>query len=173
MFTNYALQGIKQVSDPDIVTIKKCHPEVIAAFFLLCKKMGYGWDALFSDPCPDLIISGYRDYSADPEVKHSPHNFALALDVLISNLNAHIPANQATVLDAQIKWITAAINTNLFNRGGFYPQQNTIHLDIADDAWMKEHNGTKFWVKFDAHYTDFSVLEEAVNFAKYKIGVKS
>ena len=166
MVQNLALAGIKQQGSPDIATIKQYRPEVMAAFFLLSKKMGEGLDALFLDQCPDIITSGYRDYSADPEVKHSPHNFALALDVQVSKLNARIPQNQPAILDGQIKWITAAMESKLFNRAGFYPSQNTIHLDIADDDWMKKHNGAKFWVKWNGKYTGFGILNEAIKYAR-------
>ena len=171
MFVNYAAQGVKQQGKPDIVTVKQYHPEVMASFFLLCKKMNMGWDGLFADNCPDMIISGYRGHDPDPAVKHSPHGFAIALDIHVSNFDAHIPSNQPVVLDAQIKWITAATESGLFTRGGFYPQQNTIHLDIADPAWMETYNGSRFWVKWGGVYAGFQILDNAIAYAKQKIMV--
>lgn len=169
MLINYALQGVKQQGSPDIATIKICHPEVIASFFLLCKNIGVPWDDMFSNDIPKRIVSGYRDHSADPEVKNSPHKFAIALDVWVSLLSAQEPHNRASILMSQIKWITAAIEGKFFTRAGFYPQQNTIHLDQATDEWMKEYGGSRFWVKWNHKYTGFNVLNEAINFAKGKI----
>jgi hypothetical protein len=171
MFINYASGNIKQSDNIDIVTIKQYHPEILTAFSVLCNNMGIPSDWIFKNECPDIIVSGYRDHAYDPAVKNSPHNFAIALDVQVSQFNAHNPINQARVLESQIAWISKATEGNLFNRAGFYPQQNTIHLDIADDDWMSKYNGTKFWVKWRGIYTGFNVLNEAIAYSKYKINV--
>lgn len=166
---NLALAGVKQNGYPDVAVIKKYHPEVIASFFLLCKKIGVPWHDLFSDDVPKRIISGYRDHSVDSAVKNSPHAFGIALDIWVSWLSAHDPFNRQAILNTQIKWITEAIEGKFFTRGGFYPQQNSIHLDQATDEWMKKFNGTKFWVKWDGDYAAFNVLTEAIDYAKGKI----
>ena len=168
-FVNFAEKGIKQNGEPDVATIIKYHPEVMAKFYLLCRKLGMPNEWLFKTPSPDCVISGYRDYAYDQAVKHSPHNFAIALDVQVSPLDAHAAINRAAVLDEQIKWVTAAISPNLFSRAGLYPFQNTIHLDIADDNWIADYHGTRFWVKDPAanpNYTGFNVLNEAMDYAR-------
>jgi hypothetical protein len=170
MLKNYALKGIKQSGSPDILAVKQYHPEVIFSFALLMKRMGMecGW-VLIPEAIPDLIVSGYRDHSVDPAVKNSPHAFAIALDVMVSHLDARVPQNRESILEEQIKWITAATETGLFNRGGLYPQQNTIHLDLCDEEWMRTYNGTPFWVKWNAKYEGFSALPSAIEYAKQLI----
>lgn len=167
MLENLAQKGLKQKGVPDLATIKQYHPEVLYSFALLGKKMGMecGW-VLIDGAVPDCIISGYRDFNADPEVKNSPHKYAVALDVMVSHLDARISQNRPTILEEQIKWITAAIESGLFTRGGFYPQQNTIHLDLCDEAWMRAYNGSPFWVKWDGKYEGFSRLQSAIDHAK-------
>ena len=166
MLSNLAAQGVPQKGERDLETIKLYHPEAVSAFALLCWRMGIGLGWLFSGSLPDCFVSGYRQVDPDPAVKHSPHGFANAFDIQVSNLNAHIPSNQGAVLEQQIKWIEAAIGTGLFSRAGFYVQQNTIHLDQCDKEWCQTYGGTSFWVKNDNKYTGFGVLTEAEAYAK-------
>jgi hypothetical protein len=167
MFENLALQGIKQQGYPDIKTILDFHEDVLSRFSILAAKMGFKRLVykLINGICPDIIISGYRDYQADSAVKNSPHNFGIALDVQVSSLNAHEVNNQPAVLERQVAWITEATKGQLFNRAGFYPQRNTIHLDIADKEWMDTYAGTPFWVKWNSKYHGFYVLSEAIDYA--------
>lgn len=173
MLENLAQKGVKQQGSPDIATLKVYHPEVLFAFALLMKKMGMSCSWLLAEGAiPDCIVSGYRDFNADPEVKNTPHKFAIALDVMVSHLDAHVAINRPAVLEEQIKWITTAVESGLFTRGGFYPQQNTIHLDQADEAWMQTYGGTPFWVKWNGKYEGFTTLNGAVEYAKQLIALK-
>jgi hypothetical protein len=169
MFENIAAKGIKQNGHPDIETIKLYQPELLYAFALLMKKMGKNCDWLINGTVPDIIISGYRDTLADVDVKTDVHWFAIALDIIISFLDAKIPSNQERILNEQILWISTAIGSKLFTRAGIYPQQNTIHLDIADKVWMEQYHGTPFWVKWDGNYTGFYSLNEAEKYSRQLI----
>ena len=166
MLTNYALENLKQQGETDLATIRKFHPEVIAGYVTLCIKLGrpIDWNALQKIPENlDFPGSGYRDHAFDPAVKNSPHNFAIALDICVSPLNAHMASNRQAVLAEQIKWITAA--QGIFTGCGFYPFQNTIHVDTRTPEWMAQYRGTPFWVKdpYAANvYTGFYVLTEAI-----------
>jgi len=169
MLENLADKGIKQQGSPDIETIKIYHGDVLTRYSLLCVKMGQSGSWIFTDAVPDSIESGYRDHDYDPNVKNTPHKFGIALDIQISNLDPRIPSNRKLIIVEQIKWITAAVESGLFTRGGFYPYQNTIHLDIADEDWMRTYKGTPFWVKdiygVPKKYKGFYILQEAVVFA--------
>lgn len=169
---NLAANGIKQNGHPDISTIMKYHPEVLTSLAILCHRRGLesGW--IGTSDTPDFIVSGYRDHDPDPAVKNSPHAFGLAVDLMVSPKDAHVPQNRPEILDAQISWITDAIESNLFYRAGIYPEQNTIHLDLCDVSWRNAYNGTPFWVKWQGTYHGFTVLNEAVSFAKQMIQSK-
>lgn len=168
---NLALSGIKQQGQTDLDTIRKYHPEVLAAFVFLCMKLGKSidWNALHTVP-PELDFSGsgYRDHAFDPAVKNSPHNFAMALDVNVSPLNAHDVLNRPAVFIEQARWITTA--KGIFSGAGFYPFQNTIHLDMRTPDWMKAYGGTPYWVKDPTAakpYKGFWIYDEAYNYAKF------
>jgi hypothetical protein len=171
MFENLALSSVKQNGEPDIETIRQYHDDVLYRFAILAAKMGFSKAGykISAGEVPDIIISGYRDHKLDPEVKNSPHNFAIALDIQVSSLNSHEVHNQPAVLERQVDWITEAIGDGLFTRAGFYPQQNTIHLDIADKSWMEKYNGTPFWVKWNKNYKGFYILNEAIDYAEIMI----
>lgn len=168
-FENLALTGVKQKSPIDLDTIRQYHPEVMAKYVMVCLKLGLpiNWNDLKSVPSNlDFSGSGYRDHAFDPSVKNSPHNFAMALDICVSSLNAKIKANRQAVLQSQINWITAA--QGIFPGAGFYPFQNTIHLDIRDDIWMKDYHGTPYWVKdptSENPYKGFYNLNDAIRWA--------
>jgi hypothetical protein len=167
MFENLAAKGIKQNGHPDIETIKQYHPEVLCSLVLLMKKMDMGCGWLTSGVSPECLVSGYRDQ--DVGVKNSAHFFGIALDIMVSKLSAFEKSNREKILDEQLRWIQLATSCGLFTRAGIYPQQNTIHLDIADDTWMKEYSGTPFWVKWDGKYTGFYSLNEATRFSRQLI----
>lgn len=164
---NLALQGVKRKSSIDLVTILQYHPGVMAAYLLLRAKLELPIDHDDFRTIPEDIISGYRDHAYDPAVKNSPHNFAIALDICVSNLNAKIAANRPAVLDEQIRWARAA--QGVFTGFGFYPFQNTIHCDLRTPDWMQEYGGTPYWVKNPyaaKQYKGFYVLDEAIDYAK-------
>lgn len=168
MFENLAEKGIKEIGNKDIETIKTYHGDVLIRYALLCVKMGLSGSWIYTDAVPDNICSGYRDHNYDPEIKNSPHKFGIALDICVSKLSAKIQSNRMPILTEQMKWITKALDCD-FTRAGIYPYQNTIHLDIADKAWMEKYNGTPYWVKDikAAHpYVSFYSLNEAFDFAK-------
>jgi hypothetical protein len=168
VFINLAENGIVQRGNPDCDIIRDYHPEVLYKFAFVCAKMAIdaSW-ILEGNKYPDIIVSRYRDHKLDVQVRHSPHNFAVALDVEVSPLNAKELQNREAILDKQIEWITnATVNTELFLRGGLYPQQNTIHLDICTPEWCEKYNGTKYWVKWYGNYTGFSVWGKAVEYAR-------
>jgi hypothetical protein len=172
-FVNLAAQGIKRKVGPpnaDIETIKLYHPEVLYALGIVCVRMELsGAWVLIDGAIPDLIVSGYRDAAQDPEVKNSPHEFAGALDIEVSKLDAGVTQYRPGILDMQIAWAEQATVNGLFTRAGLYPEQNTIHLDIMDAAWMKEFNGTPFWVKWHGKYQGFQTLDSAATYAKAMI----
>jgi len=170
MLVNYALANWKQQGQTDLATIRKFHPETVANYVTLCIKLGLpiDWNALQVIPENlDFPGSGYRDHAFDPAVKNSPHNFAIALDICVSPLSARIMANRLTILNEQIRWITAA--QGIFTGCGFYPFQNTIHLDIRTPEWMAQYRGTPYWVKDPTSanvYKGFYILGEAISWAK-------
>src|SRR5512142_1230954 len=155
MFQNLADLGIKQQGHPDLLTVKQHHPEAMAKLCMLLLQMGYGTSPMMSEGMfpPGLVTSGYRDRNVDPAVKNSPHKFGIAFDLAVGGVQQ------------QIKWLRHALTPNLFNRGGLYPQRGIIHLDIADDEWMKQYHGTKLWVCVGDTYTGFSAIEDAIGFA--------
>jgi len=173
MLENLAAKGIKQQGHPDIRTLKMLHPEVLYGWGLVEVKRGQSGLWMATDTCPSSIISGYRDYQADPAVKNSPHNWGAAVDVLALDLDSRDSKNWPALLEEQIRIVRlAVITTGIFNRGGLYPTQNTCHVDVCDNRWMAQYGGTKFWVKwpFDAkQYTGFTTLDVAADFAKNKI----
>jgi hypothetical protein len=168
-YVNLALSGVKQQEPTDLGTIRQYHPEVMASFVILCIKLGLpiDWNSLQKIPEElNFSGSGYRDHVFDPAVKNSPHNFAMALDVCVSPLDAKIASNRPSVLEAQIKWARAA--QGIFTGFGFYPYQNTVHVDLRTPEWMAKYKGTPYWVK-DPNaantYKGFYILDEAIVYA--------
>lgn len=140
-YENLADKGVKQDGYPDVHTIYIYNPEVIAAKTSMDLEMG---GAL-------AITSGYRDRNVDPEVKNSPHKFAIALDLA------------AGKLEKQVEWARVAVKH--FNRVGLYPQRGIIHVDMADPEWIETYNGAKYWVCLNDKYTGFETLEQAITYA--------
>lgn len=168
-----AQQGIKRkVGQPtaDIETIKQYHPEALYALGIVCVRMGLsGAWVLLDGTVPDFIISGYRAASVDAEVTNSPHGFAGAFDILVSNLDARVAQNRMPILEKQLEWARQGTADGLFTRAGIYPEQNTMHLDIMDDEWIKKYHGAKFWVKWHGKYHGFETLDGAESYAKSMI----
>lgn len=167
---NLAAKGVKQQGHPDIHTVKMVHPEVVYGWGILCIRRKESGMWMNTDAVPDSIISGYRDHNFDPSVKNSPHCFGAAIDVKVSDLSSKEDKNWPALLDAQIGVIRdAVVTTQIFSRGGLYPMQNTCHLDVCSDAWMRKYRGTRFWVKWpvgDKQYHGFWKFEQAAEFAR-------
>ena len=170
MFDNLAAKGVIQQGHPDIITVRQYHPEVLAKFGIVCSKQGESGAWLFTENgCSERIVSGYRSRDVDPAVKNSPHGYAIALDVWVSHLQASDPNNRPAILESAIGWVRAAVEPGLFTRAGLYPQQNTIHVDIADAEWIEKYHGTPYWVKWNSLYHGFFSLEEAISFARHLV----
>jgi hypothetical protein len=173
MLENLAAKGVKQQGHPDVQTVKMTHPEVYYGWGILSVRRGESGLWMATDAVPDAIISGYRNYNYDKEVSNSPHCFGAAIDVRISSLSSADDKNWPALLDAQIAVVRdAVVTTKIFKRGGLYPQQNTCHLDVCDEAWMRKYRGTRFWVKWPhkkKSYHGFWLFEDAVRFAKSKL----
>lgn len=165
MFKNLAKQGIKRLTpqpNADLQIIKKYHPEVLIRLSLLAIGMGINpkWlDNFYTkNIVPSWISSGYRDCQYDSEVSNSPHCFGIAIDIVVGK----------TI--RQFEWAREATETTkLFARAGLYPQQNILHLDIADKSWCEKYRGTLYWVKWDKKYTGFYDLGSAMRYAWAKI----
>jgi len=128
MIENLAAKGIKRkIKAPiaDLEIIKEYHPEVLLKLALLSQRMGIDplWLGNFylNKKIPQWIESGYREIAKKSKILNSAHYFGIAVDIMVGKLIK------------QYEWARAATeDNNLFFRAGLYPQQNTMHLDIAD-----------------------------------------
>jgi len=144
MFINLAKQGIKRVIGPpesDIMRVREYHPEVLEKYDELKKQWG---DYI-------KINSGYRD-KAIGKIKNSPHMFAIALDLAVGNTLKQIELGKMA-LDCG------------FCRVGLYPCKGIIHVDIADDDWIKRYHGAPFWVSIEGAYWGQRTFEAAAKIA--------
>jgi len=97
--------------------------------------------------CEGLIISGYRSEVLEYNV-HSPHRFALALDIHVGDV------------EKQMEWATAA--QPYFCRVGLYVGRNTIHLDLCNKDWQAHYKGAVCWVWSNGVYHPFPTLKQAL-----------
>ena len=134
---------------PDMETIWLTPYPVITNYIAFCHYLhispfGGGTRSNQSSWSNGSITSGYR--SENLGNKNSAHRFGFALDIifLVDLLKA---ARGATLY---------------FKRVGIYPQKKFIHVDLADDNWIKKYNKERFWVFADETYHYFETIEEAL-----------
>lgn len=162
---NLAKLGLPKATEPDVpdlTTIWKTPYPVLTRYKLLCKDLGIQqfaggtYEQQGPPTKPGYITSGYRDGVINCRV-NSPHRFALAVDVIVGQIEQQIKAARR----AQA----------YFPRIGLYPGNSFIHLDLASEAWMKRYRGRRFWVRMRGIYTSFDILEAAIDFVKESLEI--
>lgn len=155
---NLAKLGLAQQGQPDLITIWRTPYPVIGKYKQLCARMGVipfaGGSIEQQGDRHQIgyITSGYRSEFIENR-QHSPHCFALAIDVAVGDVFE------------QITWARKA--RELFPRIGLYPTSGFVHLDLADSRWMIRYGGRPYWVR-DKHleYQSFSIFDETVRHAR-------
>jgi hypothetical protein len=151
-------RGIKRKTPdgiPDLETCKQYAPFAVCSLGVVASKFGLdGVGSLFlPDKHPDWLTSAYRDKIAKNGAKNSPHFWGCAFDVSVGSVLK------------QIQFVSLAIDSGLFNRGGIYKKISACHIDQCSNDWMKEFNGSKFWVMDGEKYHGFETLSQAAAFA--------
>lgn len=136
--------GVKRATPkdvPDLITVAKTPFPVLARYVQVCNKMdvvpfaGGTWAQQGPKYKVGYITSGYRE---ELTRDHSPHCYALALDIAVGDITE------------QIRWGDCAIH--FYTRIGFYPDSGFIHVDLAPIVWMKAYGGTRYWIKVGEKY---------------------
>jgi hypothetical protein len=153
---NLAILGLQRMQEDsaDLITIWKTPYPVLTNYMALCRHMGiesFAGGTYFKQGPPSKVgylTSGYRDSGGR---KHSPHKFALAIDMAIGDVRQ------------QIK--TAKIARKYFSRMGLYPENGFVHLDLANKLWMKRYGGRRYWVCKKGIYAAFDKFDDMVESA--------
>jgi|GEM_PF-3364785 len=157
---NLAALGVKRRQGPpeaDILTIWDTPYPVITRYKLLCDRLDiapFAGGILRRQGSPlhrSYITSGYRDQIIGGN-EWSAHLLALALDIAIGDIEAQIKA--------------AMIAVSLFTRVGLYPDNDFIHVDLVNDAWIQKYQKSRYWVRRNGIYTPFSHIDSAIQFAR-------
>lgn len=156
---NLAVLGVPRrtpAPEADLYVIYRTIYPVLASNKKLCEDMrvlpygGGSWQHQH-DIKPGYITSGYRSEVICNKV-HSPHRFALALDIHVGEI------------EDQIQW--ARIAGKHFCRVGLYPGNRFIHVDLCNKQWQEYYGGSPCWVKCAGEYVAFLSLDKAIEFAE-------
>ena len=127
----------KQIGTPDLITIKKYHPEVIDYYLLFCEKMGFvpfcggSYEKQGQPVLYGCITSAYR------QGDNGAHGTAGAIDVHVGDRGD---------LSRQLVCVKAGIACG-FKRGGVYLSKTIIHLDVMNQDWMTKNSALSFWLQ--------------------------
>lgn len=144
---NLAALGVKRIGDPDnadLGTIWSTPYPVITRYKQWCQLVNLkpfgGGHLLGQQNEPGLITSGFRDELIEGR-KHSPHLYALALDIFVGDLHRQLAVAPAAL--------------GFFSRIGIYPDNGFIHLDLVPQSWMDRFSKKRFWCRVDGEYESF------------------
>lgn len=155
---NLAAMGVPRIGDPaiaDLATIWSTPYPVLTRYKEWCKLVNLkpfaGGDIMNQGPAnvPGFITSGYRS-SIEESRKHSPHRYALAIDVAVGDLHRQLAVAPAALA--------------FFSRVGLYPHNGFIHLDLVPKSWMDKYNKRRFWCRIFGKYASFDTYRDMVDF---------
>lgn len=147
---NLAALGVKRQGDPeaaDLMTIWNTPYPVLTRYKLWCDLVNlqpFAGGEVTAQGSPSIagyITSGYRDQLVEGR-KHSPHLFALAIDVAVGDVHRQLAVAPAAL--------------NFFSRIGLYPDNGFIHLDLMPASWLVKYGGRQFWCRIGGVYNSFN-----------------
>lgn len=150
---NLAKLGVPRLApagEADLETIWLTPYPVITNYLALCNYLkiepfGGGSRQYQGEKRTGYITSGFRTELIGSNF-NSPHRFGIAIDfIVLENI------------------VEVASGASLYyNRVGVYPDNKFIHVDLAQNNWIKKYNKRRFWVNSSSEYSYFDTIEKTI-----------